>query len=222
MQQALSTCDDTARAKVKAAALDDAGKPKGLPVRTCIVTHQAKPISELIRFVLAPDGTLTPDLKLNLPGRGVWVSARRSTIGLAVKRNSFSQALKVGAKADPIVPDMVGNLLKTRALSALSLANKAGEVVLSALKIEKAMSGKVFALLHAADAAADGSAKLDRRFRSVCGQKAQIFTLFRGEELDVALGRENVIHAALMQGSAAEACLQWLSRLAAYEISEVA
>jgi predicted RNA-binding protein YlxR (DUF448 family) len=211
MQQALLTRDDR-----------DSSKAKTARERTCIVTHEAKPVSELIRFVLSPGGALTPDLKLNLPGRGVWVSARRATMQMAVKRNSFSQALKVGTKADPFLPDMIGELLKTRALSALSLANKAGEVISGALKIEKAISGKMLALLHATDGAADGSAKLDRRFRSVYGQKAQIFTLFGGEELDVALGRGNVIHAALMQGNAAEACLQGLLRLAAYEISEVA
>jgi predicted RNA-binding protein YlxR (DUF448 family) len=212
MQQAVLTQDET-----------DGSKPRLARERTCIVTREQKPVSELIRFVLSPGGQLTPDLKANLPGRGVWVSSRRSAITLAAKRGSFSQALKVEIKSDSALADIVGNLLKIRALSAFSLTNKAGEVMLGALKIEKAMSDKMIALLHAADGGADGIAKLDRQFRAVCGQEAPVFKLFKGEELDMALGRSNVIHAALMDGSAANACLQRFFKFAAYEeLSEVA
>jgi predicted RNA-binding protein YlxR (DUF448 family) len=206
MQQAVLNDDDT-----------DGGKPKAASVRTCIVTRETKLVLELIRFVRSPDGAPTPDLKANLPGRGAWVSARRDAIEQAVRRNSFAQALKTGAKVDPALPDIVGKLLKTRALSALSMASKAGEVVLGALKIEKVMSNKVIALLHAADGAGDGIAKLDRQFRAVCGQEAAVFKFFKGAELDMALGRPNVIHAALMNGGAASGCLQWFFKLAAYE-----
>ena len=43
--------------------------------RTCIVTRAKLPPDELLRFVLAPDGQVVPDLKRKLPGRGVWVQA---------------------------------------------------------------------------------------------------------------------------------------------------
>ena len=46
------------------------------PIRTCIVTRVERPPEEMIRFVLAPHGTVTPDLKRKLPGRGVWITAK--------------------------------------------------------------------------------------------------------------------------------------------------
>ena len=43
--------------------------------RMCVVTRQVRPIDELIRFVVAPDGAAVPDLKRKLPGRGLWVTS---------------------------------------------------------------------------------------------------------------------------------------------------
>ena len=37
-----------------------------------------KPVAEMIRFVVAPDGSVVPDLKRRLPGRGIWVTATRA------------------------------------------------------------------------------------------------------------------------------------------------
>ena len=66
--------------------------------RTCVVTRRAGSPDDLIRFVLAPDGTVTPDLKRKLPGRGVWVTARRKEIAEAVKKRAFTRGFKAEAK----------------------------------------------------------------------------------------------------------------------------
>ena len=55
---------------------------------------------ELIRFVLGPDGTVVPDIRAKLPGRGVWVTARAELVREAVGRQAFSRGLKASAKAD--------------------------------------------------------------------------------------------------------------------------
>ena len=39
---------------------------------------------QLIRFVLGPGSEVVPDLKHRLPGRGVWVKAKREAIAAAV------------------------------------------------------------------------------------------------------------------------------------------
>ena len=39
-----------------------------------------KPVAELIRFVVAPDGAVVPDLKRRLPGRGIWITATRPAL----------------------------------------------------------------------------------------------------------------------------------------------
>ena len=67
---------------------------KDLAERTCIVTREVMDPSELIRFVAGPDGSVVPDLKRNLPGRGVWVSACRSNVEKAVEASLFARSLK--------------------------------------------------------------------------------------------------------------------------------
>lgn len=203
--------------KPKALSFDDAGKPKALPVRTCIATRAAKPIDELIRFVRGPDKTLVPDLKAGLPGRGVWVSANRAALEKAIRGKAFSYALKAEIITDAALPEKVGQLLRQRALSALSFANKAGEIVFGMTKIEKALEASPLALIHSSEASPDGVEKLDRRFHFIKGKDAPVFRIFSGEELDMAFGRSNVIHAALMDSQAAGNCLKWLEKAAAFE-----
>ena len=61
----------------------DAGPPRAGkagardPERRCIVAMERRPQGEMIRFVLSPDGQVTPDLAAKLPGRGAWVTASR-------------------------------------------------------------------------------------------------------------------------------------------------
>src|SRR5436309_111199 len=76
------------------ADIDDTGPraARGAAERTCIVTRAVKPVDELIRFVVAPDGAVVADLKRRLPGRGVWVTAQRETVSEAVKRKAFGRA----------------------------------------------------------------------------------------------------------------------------------
>jgi uncharacterized protein len=59
--------------------------------RTCIVTRRARPVGELIRFVVAPDGTLVPDLRRKLPGRGVWVTASSAIVAEAERKRLFQK-----------------------------------------------------------------------------------------------------------------------------------
>ena len=55
-------------------------KDRETPERRCIVTRETGPKAGLIRFVIGPDGEVTPDLAGKLPGRGLWVAADRATL----------------------------------------------------------------------------------------------------------------------------------------------
>jgi len=136
----------------------------------------------------------------------------------AGKRNVFARALKVQAKVPPGLAAQVDGLLVEAALGALALANKAGEVVFGTAKVEEAIAkAKVAALIHASDAAEDGCRKLDGRFRAVAGGKApDPIRLFSADELGLASGKTNVIHAALIQGGAAAKFLAGASRAERY------
>ena len=50
------------------------------PKRKCIVSGEVQPKGGLIRFVVGPDGQIVPDVAGKLPGRGIYVSARREAL----------------------------------------------------------------------------------------------------------------------------------------------
>ena len=186
--------------------------------RRCALTRAQRAKTDLIRFVLGPDGSVVPDLKERLPGRGVWLTATCDTIAEAAKRKAFSRALKTEARAPDGLPEQVDHLLAEAALGAFALANKAGEVVFGHTKVEEALQkGRTIALVHASDAAADGCRKLDGKARAATGgQGLPAICVFTADELGLASGRTNVIHAALIQGGAAQKFLAAASRVERY------
>jgi predicted RNA-binding protein YlxR (DUF448 family) len=194
------------------------------PFRRCALTRATRPKDELLRFVLGPDGTVVPDLKEKLPGRGVWLTAARDSVAEAVKRKVFRRSLKAEAKAPEGLADRIDRLLADAALGALGLTNKAGEVVFGAARVEEAIGkGRVLALIHASEAADDGRRKLDGKFRGMGAEMlVPAVRIFTTDELGLASGRTNVIHAALIQGGAALKFLAAASRLERYRKGSVA
>ena len=210
-QTALGGGSDSAALRIARAERDG-------PERMCIVTRARRAPEELIRFALAPDGRVAPDIIAKLPGRGVWVTLRKEIVEQAVRRQAFSRGLKAGAKAAQNLPDEVDALLERDCLQSLSLANKAGAVVTGFIKVEAALeSGQVALLLHASDASPDGVRKVAQVARRKFGAEGppQI-NLFASSELDLALGRANVVHAALKAEPASRAFLARCRRLVAY------
>jgi uncharacterized protein len=194
------------------------------PERMCIVTRERRAPEELIRFVLGPDGTVVPDLNARLPGRGVWVTGRVELVEDAVRRRAFSRGLKTGAKAAATLPAEIDALLERDCLQSLSLANKAGAVVTGFTKVEAAINGgNIALLLHAKDASADGIRKVAqaarRKYRASCLPQID---LFASSQLDLALGRANVVHAALKAEPASRAFLVRCRRLAVYRSTGLA
>jgi len=178
--------------------------------RLCIATREVRPVGEMIRFVAGPDGAVVPDLKRRLPGRGVWVTARRRVVEEAVRRRVFGRGLKCDVKAPADLPEVLDALLERSALDALSMAHKAGLVVLGFAKVEAAVArGPVIALLRARDAGADAGRKLAAALRRRADGRTdgKIVEAFTSAQLDLALGRLNVVHAALLTGRASETFL---------------
>jgi predicted RNA-binding protein YlxR (DUF448 family) len=193
-------------------------------VRRCALTRAHRPKDDLIRFVLGPDGAVVPDLKEKLPGRGVWLTAARDTVADAAKRNVFARALKTQAKPTPDLADLVDRLLAEAALGAFALANKAGEIVFGHAKVEEALAkAPVMALVHAREAAQDGCRKLDGKARAArAGAPIPVIGGLGTDELGLASGRTNVIHAALIQGGAARRFLAAAQRLERYRKGSIA
>src|SRR5216684_3653919 len=196
-------------------------------MRMCAVTREVRPIDELIRFVVSPQGEVIPDLKRKLPGRGLWVSASHRAVAEAVRRHQFSKGFKRDLRVAPTLAADTEALLVRSVLEALAIAAKAGQVVSGFSKVEDAVKQRqAVALIHASDGAADGIRKLD----AIVGQNAGIndespefpvVTALTSEQLDLALGRSNVIHAALLAGPASKTCLSRSHVLVRYRMADV-
>jgi hypothetical protein len=179
--------------------------------RVCIVGRVVRPVDEMIRFVVDPEGTVVPDIKRRLPGRGVWVTAAAEIVGMAAARNAFARGFKRPVKAPRDLVVVTDRLLEAAALDALSIAHKAGLVRTGFAKVEGALAhGQAAALLHAAEAAPDGVRKLAAAARrdGAPNEPLPTVTAFTGAQLDLALGRLNVVHAALLAGPASDGFLK--------------
>jgi uncharacterized protein len=190
------------------------------PLRLCALTRVALPKDELIRFVRGPDAALYADPGAKLPGRGVWVTATAAKIAEAVKAKVFARSLKTDVNVPADLAEKVGHLLERRALDALSLANKAGFVTTGFDKLDALVAkSPVAVLLHAREASPDGAGKLDRKYVAVARanlREPRILALFTVEQMSLAIGRANVVHAALTQGGATEKFLSEAGRVARY------
>jgi len=172
------------------------------------LTRRERPLRELIRFVAGPGDSIYIDLNRKLPGRGVWITADRSSIEAAVKSHAFARSLKRKVNVSPGLAEETHNGLRRRVCESLSLANKAGLVVTGFDKVSDVIErGQAFVLLHGTDAASGGRQKLDSKVRAVarsCGRSAVVFDCLTIDELSLAIGGPNVVHAAIKAGGAAE------------------
>ncbi len=195
-------------------------------MRMCAVSREVRPIEELIRFVAAPDGQIVPDLKRKLPGRGMWITASRKAVAEAVRRHQFKKAFRRDLRVSPTLPADTETLLVRGVTEALAIAAKAGQVVAGFGKVETALrEGTVAILIHASDGAEDGIRKLDAVARQNGGNRGAepqipIVTALNSAELDLALTRSNVIHAAVLAGPASRTFLSRSQMLVRYRMAD--
>jgi predicted RNA-binding protein YlxR (DUF448 family) len=177
----------------------------------------------MLRFALAPDGSVAPDIRRKLPGRGAWTSLSAEAVRRAAAKGAFARAFRAKAEPRADLAEAVDALLERDALQSLSMANKAGLAVAGAFKVDAAIKdGVAAALIAASDGAADGVAKREQALRSRLGAAADTVArvnLFSSRQLDLALGKANVIHAALKSGAATSAFLARAERLRRFRAS---
>ena len=197
--------------------------PETGPLRLCAVSRTQLPVEDMVRFVAGPDGLIVPDLARRLPGRGVWVECSRARLTEAVKRNAFAKSLKRPIKIPPDLCDRVEALLLKRVLDGLALANKAGLLVSGFSQVDEALEGgKVVCLLHGSGSAPGGAEKLDRKFAAISlatGVTNCVVTDLTIDQISLALGRSNVVHAALISGGATTRLLDEAKRLMRFRAS---
>lgn len=194
--------------------------------RLCAVTRAHLPVAEMIRFVVSPDGEIVPDTDAKAEGRGVWVTLNQGLVEEAVRKKAFARSLKAEVKVPENLAELTRERLGQRLLQSLAMARKAGQILTGAGKVKSAIeAGGILALITATDAAADGRNKLAQSLKgyTMAAEEAGLdrpriphFELLDSVQMGLALGIENVIHAALTNGGAAQAAVLRAERLARY------
>jgi uncharacterized protein len=204
-------------ALLESALAEADGRMSGSRTRRCIATGEVLPEGRLLRFVVGPDGCVVPDVEAKLPGRGLWLRADRQTVTNAARKQLFSRAAKVKAVAHPDLAALAEARLVQRMLGHLGIARRAGELILGFDQVERALRGDhpPALIVEAADASPDGSRKL-RAAAIARGVAPFVMGELTNEELSLAVGRANVVHAALKSGRIAERLIFDAGRLAGF------
>jgi predicted RNA-binding protein YlxR (DUF448 family) len=169
--------------------------------RRCIVSGETLSEDRLIRFVVSPDGEIVPDIAAVLPGRGIWVEASAAALATAIKKNLFARAAKAPVKVAADIAAKVELQLVARMQADLGMARRAGQLLLGFDTVTGEIRSETppALLLEAVDGAADGKRKVFGAAHAR-GLKIETIECLTSRELGVAVGRENVIHAALKSG----------------------
>lgn len=207
---------------IQAAHKMDEGEAMGRE-RRCIVSGEIMPDNRLVRFVAAPDGQVVPDVAAKLPGRGLWVTASRAAIRKAVEKKLFSRAAKANVSADTGLADRAEQALVARMLGDLGLARRSGALVLGFDNVLRALDGPrpPSVMVEASDGSGDGKRKLYNAAHAR-GMKPQLVECLTSAELGLALGRENVIHAAVQPGGLADRLIFDAERLQGFRTARPA
>jgi predicted RNA-binding protein YlxR (DUF448 family) len=179
------------------------------PQRRCIVTGQSLPREDLLRFVVAPDGAIVPDLDEKLPGRGLWLRAERDILRTACAKGAFSKAARRETRLPDDLAAQVERLLRRRCLDLIGLARRSGILTAGFEKVRAFLASEdAGVLIAASDGAADGRAKI----RALAPTLPMVDVL-TAEELGAAIGREHIVHAVVAKGRLAERLLLDARRL---------
>ncbi len=161
------------------------------PQRSCLGCGATTDKGALLRFVLGPDGFLTPDLKGKLPGRGAYICPLRSCLGLAIKKKRFPASFKSpvsGIDQEKIV-FAIRTIVTERVRGYLSLAAKAGEVFSGSDAVAgRLRGGKVGVLFIATDLSEESR----KKFSAMAGHAGvELVAMFDKESLGTLIGKEH-------------------------------
>ncbi|MEO1194202.1 MAG: DUF448 domain-containing protein [Pseudomonadota bacterium] len=165
-------------------------------LRRCLATGERRPRGDLLRFVVAPDGTLTPDFAGRLPGRGLWIIPEAAIVRRAVAKNLFAKAARRKVTVAPDLPKRLAALAQERLLDSIGLARRSGVLVSGKDAVRVALGHRQVKLLIEA---ADGAESGQRRFRAAAGDGVPCIAHLAAADLGRALGRDIAVHAAVTE-----------------------
>ena len=196
--------------------------------RKCILSGEHAARDDLIRLALGPDGQVAPDVRARAPGRGAWIGVDRAALEAAQAKGKLKGALARAFKTErhrrfpPISARGSRRRLRQAALDRLGLEARAGNLVLGTEKIETRGAARRRSSCCSTPPmpSDDGRRKLDQAWRvgrDAEGSGAQGLVLPAARAiLSLALGRENVVHVAIIDRAAAARVSHALDRWRAF------
>lgn len=178
-------------------------------LRRCIVSGESLPPTSLIRFVTAPDKTITPDINGKLPGRGLWLKADRETLETAIDKNAFARAAKQKVSIPDDLLERTQDLLKKNCLSLIGMAKGAAQLVSGYEKVkDKLNAGKADLYIVASNCSKDSRRKLEYAAKNI-----PVIDLFDSNMLSQAVGIEHIMHIAIKKDGLSRRILVQSARL---------
>ena len=177
--------------------------------RRCLFSRTTYPVDQLIRFVVGPDQKIVPDIDGRLPGRGLWLQAKRETVTAACEGKDFAKAARAPVHIETGLADRVEDLLARRCLNTIGLARRSSDAVAGFEKVKAFLKGHKNAVLMIANDGADDG----RRKMLSAGENVTVIDLFSSTELGHVFGREKTVFAAVVEGGLATVLKRDASRL---------
>jgi uncharacterized protein len=174
---------------------DDDDADESGPLRRCIVTRERQSPEAMIRFVVGPDRHIVPDLRASLPGRGMWLSARRDVLETALARKAFARAARAEVLIPVNLPAIIEAALTRRLIEVLGLTRRAGQAVSGFAKAREWLVADRAVLVVQAS---DGSA--EERARLLSGRAVPVIAPLPAQELGRIFGRDHTVHVAVSAG----------------------
>lgn len=188
-----------------------------MTARKCMAKGEVRESAQMIRYVLAPDGAVWPDVTEKAPGRGVWVTASASDLDAAIKRKAFAAGFKRKVVVSDDLARQVERQLREQVLHLLGLARRTGVVLVGETAVREHLRGEAPAVLFEAS---DGSERARGRMigmaRSLWDDEFAVADCFLAEELGKALGRPPCTHVLVHPSKLGDKLALQLLRLSGF------
>lgn len=183
------------------------------PKRTCLGCRKVFPRTDLLRFVLAPQGMLLVDYRGRLPGRGAYTCVDSSCIAEAMRRRQFSRTFKreIIPVADDFIAQELSRQIQERICGLIGMARKAHQLLSgSSLVLDRLSAGAPLAFIIIASDVSDGIG--EKVVGRATNRSVRFYRMFEKEFLGRLLGTGQRSVLALVPGSLAAAIRVELER----------
>ena len=161
---------------------------------TCLSTGLKLDSKNLLKFVLAPDNSLTLDLMDNLPGRSFWITESREVLEASCKKGLFSETASCQVILRENFISYVETALVEQFNSTIGFCRRDGFLIWGFEKVKTALVKKEVILRIEA---LDGSKSEKRKLDSIT--IVPVLQSLYAYELATSFRRERLIHCALVK-----------------------